>query len=364
VLACRLVRAPAQTRTRTAWLAIVAGVAAGVAFFATAEANVRAASTDPESERLQSANDRLASESQTVVLELYALESQLSRAEARLADLRAETAAVERREEAARRRLELVRRTLAEAEDRLGERLRDLYMQGDPDPLAVLLGAETLDEAVATLDNLGSVARQDRAIIGQIRDARAELRSAWRELDARAAELRAVVREAERARAALAATRAERTGYLARLLRERRLNEAQLARLAARAGQAGARTAGIQAAVPDPPADDGEEAAGSEAPESPTPPPAAGAPGTQMTVSATGYCLQGSTATGIPVGWGVIAVDPLVIPLGTRITVPGYGEGVAADTGGSVRGAVIDLWFPTCKQASTWGRRTVTISLH
>ena len=34
-----------------------------------------------------------------------------------------------------------------------------------------------------------------------------------------------------------------------------------------------------------------------------------------------------------PVGWGVIAVDPAVIPLGTRLTIPGYGEGVAADTG-------------------------------
>jgi 3D (Asp-Asp-Asp) domain-containing protein len=64
------------------------------------------------------------------------------------------------------------------------------------------------------------------------------------------------------------------------------------------------------------------------------------------------------------VGYGVVAVDPSVIPLGTRMTIPGYGEGIAADTGGAIRGAVIDLWFPSAGQAAAWGRRTVTITLH
>jgi 3D (Asp-Asp-Asp) domain-containing protein len=83
-----------------------------------------------------------------------------------------------------------------------------------------------------------------------------------------------------------------------------------------------------------------------------------------MTVTATAYTLQGHTATGAPVGYGVVAVDPSVIPLGTRITIPGYGEGVAADTGGAIQGAVIDLWFPTAAEAANWGRQTVTITLH
>jgi 3D (Asp-Asp-Asp) domain-containing protein len=83
-----------------------------------------------------------------------------------------------------------------------------------------------------------------------------------------------------------------------------------------------------------------------------------------ITVSATGYALSGRTATGLPVGWGVIAVDPSVIPLGTHMTIPGYGEAVAADTGGGVIGATIDLWFPTVAQANAWGRRAVTITLH
>jgi 3D (Asp-Asp-Asp) domain-containing protein len=92
--------------------------------------------------------------------------------------------------------------------------------------------------------------------------------------------------------------------------------------------------------------------------------PAPSSGGRTMTVSSTGYALPGRTATGIPVGWGVVAVDPSVIRLGTRMTIPGYGEGVAADTGSAVRGATIDLWFPTLAQALAWGRRTITITIH
>jgi 3D (Asp-Asp-Asp) domain-containing protein len=81
-------------------------------------------------------------------------------------------------------------------------------------------------------------------------------------------------------------------------------------------------------------------------------------------VSASAYALRGGTATGISAGWGVAAVDPSFIPLGTRFTVPGYGEAVASDTGPAIRGAEIDLWFPSLAAARAWGRRTVTISLN
>jgi 3D (Asp-Asp-Asp) domain-containing protein len=59
----------------------------------------------------------------------------------------------------------------------------------------------------------------------------------------------------------------------------------------------------------------------------------------------------------------VAAVDPGVIPLGTRISIPGYGEAVAADTGGAIAGSTIDLWFPTEAQARAWGRRTITVAI-
>ena len=54
----------------------------------------------------------------------------------------------------------------------------------------------------------------------------------------------------------------------------------------------------------------------------------------------------GRTATGVVVTYGIVAVDPDVIPLGTRMFIPGYGYAVAADTGGAVKGYIIDLGFP------------------
>jgi 3D (Asp-Asp-Asp) domain-containing protein len=83
-----------------------------------------------------------------------------------------------------------------------------------------------------------------------------------------------------------------------------------------------------------------------------------------LTVVATAYTSRGTTATGIPTGPGIVAVDPSVIPLGTRMTIPGYGEGVAADTGGAIRGPRIDVWVATAAEAAQWQWRTVTITLH
>jgi len=63
------------------------------------------------------------------------------------------------------------------------------------------------------------------------------------------------------------------------------------------------------------------------------------------------------------VAYGVAAVDPAVIPLGTHLTVPGYGDAVAADTGSAIRGTRIDVWLPTVERARAWGTRTVTVTI-
>jgi len=71
----------------------------------------------------------------------------------------------------------------------------------------------------------------------------------------------------------------------------------------------------------------------------------------------------------IPAGWGIVAVDPSVIPLGTKLYVPGYGYAYAADTGGAIKGAKIDVCFwsggssAAHARAISWGRRTVTVTI-
>ena len=70
---------------------------------------------------------------------------------------------------------------------------------------------------------------------------------------------------------------------------------------------------------------------------------------------------SGITATGIPARHGVVAVDPNVIPLGSRLYIPGYGEAIAADTGGAIVGNQIDLCMESYDEAIQFGRRSVEV---
>ena len=75
------------------------------------------------------------------------------------------------------------------------------------------------------------------------------------------------------------------------------------------------------------------------------------------------YGCSGITAIGRPAGHGIVAVDPRVIPLGTRMYIPGYGQAVAGDTGGAIVGNRIDLGFNSQSDAMTFGRRPITVYL-
>lgn len=85
----------------------------------------------------------------------------------------------------------------------------------------------------------------------------------------------------------------------------------------------------------------------------------------RLNVFATSYdkncsgCNE-TTSLGLRTGYGVVAVDPKVIPLGSRLFIPGYGAAVAGDTGGSVKGNKIDLGFDSVKNG-WWSSRFVEI---
>jgi 3D (Asp-Asp-Asp) domain-containing protein len=283
---------------------------------------------------LNAQNGSLSTQARAAWLSSASLETRLEQTQAALIRLHARTQAIAEQRAEATYSLQLARHTLAVSERRLAERLRVLYQQGDTDPMAVLVGAKSLDDAISGLENLHRIAGQDRSVIEQAQAARARLVVATRRLAEREAQARETEEATVASVAALDAARREQVTRLASLTAKRDSNSATISSLEARAGRT---TTQLPAAVP------GRRS---------------------MTVTATGYSLTGRTATGVAVGYGIVAVDPSVIPLGTHMTVPGYGEGVAADTGGAVSGARIDLWFPTRAEALAWGTRTVTITLH
>lgn len=81
----------------------------------------------------------------------------------------------------------------------------------------------------------------------------------------------------------------------------------------------------------------------------------------ELTVVATEYVAGGTTATGVPAQPGVIAVDPSVIPLGTKVYIPGIGVVRAEDTGGAIIGDRIDICVSSQAAAMQWGVRTIKI---
>lgn len=84
--------------------------------------------------------------------------------------------------------------------------------------------------------------------------------------------------------------------------------------------------------------------------------------GRVLYLESTAYTHTGNrTATGIWPNKGIVAVDPSVIPLGTRLYVEGYGYAVAADTGGAIKGGIIDVFFNNRSECIKWGRRRVEV---
>ena len=288
---------------------------------------------------LRRENATLSQRIQKATLDLYGLDSKLRHVHAQLSTLNVQRSKIAHERQSVRRQLDVTRQNARTAQRRVAMLVHALYEQQSNDALAVVLDARSLDEAIAGLDQLGRSAQANEQVAARSREAQRALSALAAKLAQQDARRRALQDAAARTAASLAGADQSRRHYLAALANRRRLNDGQIAAIEAQA-----------------------QASAAAAPSASLPIPAATRAGT-LTVTATGYAMHGTAATGLPVGWGTVAVDPSVIPLGTRLTIPGYGQGVAADTGPAVQGASIDLWFPTARQAEAWGRRVITVTL-
>jgi 3D (Asp-Asp-Asp) domain-containing protein len=326
-------------RSRAARFGVFAAAAlaltAGSAALAVAGTGDRAP-TSP----VQGTTQQLGMQAHQALLSLYALDSQLQAWKARLGSLQAEATAVRTRQASLRRELLADETSFKTSRRSLIIDLRALYERGDVDPVAVVLGAKSLGTGLSQLDALSRAADQSRQIVAATSAAHRRLLRSQHLLAVEARRLNRSLAAARQATERLAATVASRTAYIASLRARERSVQVQNVEAQAQAAQQESQQ--IQ-------------------PTTATTAPSAGKH--QLVVSATCYDLPGRTATGMPVGQGVVAVDPSVIPLGTKLFVPGYGNGVAADVGGGIKGDTIDLWM-TASQCAAWGRRTVTITIY
>jgi 3D (Asp-Asp-Asp) domain-containing protein/peptidoglycan hydrolase CwlO-like protein len=349
VVGSPVVRGPGRG-LRTLGAALLSGASVGALLPAGGGAET-ARDLDAQADILRARNSTLAAGSQSALASLAAIESRLAQAKAEVASFRARSAQVRSRRLAVRRDLTIVQGALRATHEALAARLRMLYEEGDADVIAVILGAGSLDDALSAVETLDLAARQDEDLLHRARAASRALSRLNRALAARQRELDQLAAARAAAAASLADARAERLRTIAALRAARRENTGTIAALAERA-----RTlASVQGAPRTPTATPG-------APSLPAGPASSGV--RSLTVVATAYALDGHTASGRPVGWGVVAVDPSVIPIGSRLAIPGYGMGVAADTGGAISGARIDVWFPTIAQAHAWGNRVVTVTVY
>jgi 3D (Asp-Asp-Asp) domain-containing protein/peptidoglycan hydrolase CwlO-like protein len=329
---------------------VLCGVAVGV-FLPAGSGAETAQDLQARADALRAENATLAAGSQSALASLTTIESRLAQANAELASFRVRSRQIRVKRAEVAQELGITRGALGAAQKALASRLQTLYEEEQADVIALIIGAGSLDEALSAVETLDLAAEQDEDLLESARSASHRLARLRSNLQAKQRELDQLTAARAAAAASLADARAERLRAIASLKATSQANSGEIAALGERARTLTA----VRASPPTPAVTPG-------APSLPAGPASAGVH--SLTVLATGYALPGRTASGRMVGWGVVAVDPSVIPMGSRLAVPGYGMGVAADTGGAIKGARIDLWFPSVSQALAWGTRTVTVSVY
>ncbi len=230
-------------------------------------------------------------------------------------------------------------RRLARRRKALSDRARSIYVHGRASTLVMLLSSSDVSDFIDRTSYLEKVHLRDAELVRGIKRAAGELAQSREELKERKREVDAVASELRTRKSRLEESRAERQEVLSR---------------------AGSTAATVVSE---------SERVGSKMDELNPPDEPSGRPtGRVLTMEATGYSpeepgLDDNTASGLKARRGVVAVDPRVIPLGTRLHVEGYGNAIAADTGSAIKGNRIDLCFDTLEECDAYGRRTVRVEI-
>lgn len=250
------------------------------------------------------------------------------------------------------------------AQAHFSARLAESYRTRGLGWLELLLSADDFSEFLSRSEFVDRILDEEAVLIEQVKAAGSEATAAVAELDRTQAERQSEVRDVRQRSDELSAAQQEQERLVAAL--GDRLDDARAAARASQESMA-AENARATAANDDGAAQPNPTTTRTTARTSTTTGGQDGAApsgGRQLKVKAYAYAQSGRTASGLMVGPGIVAVDPRVIKLGTRLYIPGYGEGLAADTGGDIKGNTIDVWMVSEQRARDWGIKYITITVY
>lgn len=278
-----------------------------------------------------------ASDPDTMVKDVVTLDSEIKSLDGRLGKLDQKSSALQARISGMNGEIASMRQRVAAKRRALNVRARNIYVNGRSNKLVLLMSSQDMSDFFQRTDYLNEMNRHDAELVNSIKREAAGLSSTLAELKKSKKEVDGVTSDLKSRKDRLQGALAERQKVLA---------------------QAGERAAAVQ-----------EQSGRVEAKINELNPPVTGRhTGRFLTMVATGYSpqepgLSDHTATGMKAQHGVVAVDPTVIPLGTRLYVEGYGNAIAGDTGGAIKGNRIDLCFDTLAECNAYGKRTVRVEI-
>lgn len=271
------------------------------------------------------------SNTDTMVKDLVTYDSEINGLKTKLTELDSKSASLEARIESVGSKIEARRQRLESKRQALNARVRSIYVNGHTSKLVMLVSAKGVDDYMNRADMMHKMAQKDSQLI-------TETKAEAGALQASMTQLKSDKKEVERVSADLR-TRKDR-------LEKSRSERASLISAAgAKSPQVVAQSTQIETKI-----------------KQINPPVTVnGRPsGKVLQMVATAYSpeepgLDDHTASGMRATRGVVAVDPRVIPLGTRLNVEGYGNCIAGDTGSAIKGNRIDLCFDTLQEMNAYG---------
>lgn len=287
----------------------------------------------------QTAPQAQADNPDSMVQQVVTLDSEINGLTSRLGQLEAKSESLMAKISNTNDQIAAKRKRLADKRRALGQRARNIYVNGKSNTITMLLKSNGVSDFIQRTEYLHKVNQRDTELISTVRRDAAlleasvsDLKQSRKQVDSLAAELRS-------RKDRLVKSKAEKQQVLARAGAQATAVQSQSGKVESKMSQVNATTT----------------VTGKHT-------------GRYMMMVATGYSpqepgLTDSTASGLKAQHGVVAVDPSVIPLGTRLYVEGYGSAIAGDTGSAIKGNRIDLCFDTLAECNAYGNHTVRVEI-